>query len=93
VFKNESVSNSFVLTPKRWIETTNAIGMISKAGHYGGRAFAHKGIAFEFGTWLSSEFKLYLFTEFQQLKNEDNRTKSLEWDFQRTIAKVNYRIH
>jgi hypothetical protein len=91
-FKNKAGANSFVLTPKRWIETTNAIGIISKSGRYGG-TFAHKDIAFEFGSWLSQEFKLYLITEFQRLKIEESRTKSLEWNLQRTLTKVNYRIH
>jgi len=91
-FKSEAGTNSFVLTPKRWIEATNAIGIFSKSGRYGG-TYAHKDIAFEFGTWLSSEFKLYLITEFQRLKDEESRTKSLEWNLQRTLAKVNYRIH
>jgi hypothetical protein len=91
--KNESGSNGFVLTSKQWIEKTNAIGIISKAGRYGGGTFAHKDIAFEFGTWISPEFKLFLITEFQRLKEEESKTKSLEWNFQRTLAKVNYRIH
>lgn len=90
--KNMSGANSFSLTPKRWIETTNAIGIVSKTGRYGG-TFAHKDIAFEFASWLSAEFKFYLIKEFQRLKEEESRTKSLEWNFQRTLAKVNYRIH
>jgi len=80
------------LTPKRWIEATNAVGIISKAGRYGG-TFAHKDIAFEFASWISSEFKLYLITEFQRLKNEENDRLNLEWNLQRTLAKINYRIH
>jgi hypothetical protein len=85
-------SNSFSLTPKRWIESTNAIGIISKTGRYGG-TFAHKDIAFEFATWLSAEFKFYLIKEFQRLKEEENSTKKLDWNLQRTISKINYRIH
>ena len=91
-FKNLAGSNSFSLTPKRWIESTNAIGIISKTGRYGG-TFAHKDIAFEFASWISSEFKLYLITEFQRLKDDENSRLNLEWNLQRTLAKINYRIH
>ena len=91
-FKIQSGSNSFVLTPKQWIEKTNAIGITSKAGRYGG-TFAHRYIAFEFATWLSADFKLYLIHEFDRLKTEEQQRLSLEWDLQRTISKVNYRIH
>ncbi len=80
------------LTPKRWIETTNAIGIISKSGRYGG-TFAHKDIAFEFASWISIEFKLYVIKEFQRLKEEENSRHKLEWNLQRTLAKVNYSIH
>ncbi|WP_286965870.1 KilA-N domain-containing protein [Flavobacterium sp. UBA4854] len=90
--RNMAGSNSFSLTPKRWIEATNAIGIISKTGRYGG-TFAHKDIAFEFATWLSAEFKFYLIKEFQRLKEEESSTKKLEWDLQRTISKINYAIH
>jgi hypothetical protein len=90
--KNLSGSNSFSLTPKRWIETTNAIGIVSKTGRYGG-TFAHKDIAFEFATWISPEFKLYLITEFQRLKEDENSRLSLEWNLNRTLSKLNYRIH
>ena len=91
-FKNQAGLNSFTLTPQRWIEATNAIGIISKSGRYGG-TYAHKDIAFEFGTWLSPTFKLYLIKEYQRLKEEENSTKHLEWNLQRTLAKINYRIH
>jgi hypothetical protein len=91
-FKNEAGSNYFVLSPQRWIEATNAIGIISKSGRYGG-TFAHKDIAFEFASWISSEFKLYLIVEFQRLKNDENDRLKLEWNLQRTLAKVNYHIH
>jgi len=84
--------NSFVLTPKRWIETTNAIGIVSKSGRYGG-TFAHKDIAFEFASWISIEFKLYIIKEFQRLKKSESDRLQLEWNFQRTLAKVNYHIH
>jgi hypothetical protein len=84
--------NSFVLTAKRWIEVTNAVGLISKAGRYGG-TYAHKDIAFEFASWVSVEFKLYLIKEFQRLKEDENRRLSLAWNLNRTLSKLNYRIH
>jgi hypothetical protein len=90
--KNQAGSNSFSLTPKRWIEATNAIGIISKTGKYGG-TFAHRDIAFEFATWISAEFKFYFIKEFQRLKADENDRLKLEWNLQRTLAKVNYRIH
>ena len=90
--RNEAGRNSFYLSVKKWIERTGAIGLHAKAGRYGG-SFAHRDIAFEFGSWLSPEFKLYLIKEFQRLKDEETRTTSLEWNFQRTLSKVNYRIH
>jgi hypothetical protein len=90
--KNMAGSNSFSLTPKRWIEATNAIGIVSKTGRYGG-TFAHRDIAFEFASWLSAEFKFYLIREFQRLKEDEQQRLSLEWNLQRTLAKVNYRIH
>jgi hypothetical protein len=91
-FKNQAGANSFFLTPKRWIEATNAIGIVSKVGRHGG-TYAHKYIAFEFATWLSTEFKFYLIHEFDRLKSEEQQRLSLEWSFQRTLAKINYRIH
>src|SRR3989304_8181187 len=90
-FRNESGSNSFSLTPQRWIEITNAIGKVSKSGRYGG-TFAHRDIAFEFASWISPEFKLYLITEFQRLKKEESSALKLEWNLQRTLAKINYSI-
>ena len=90
--RNEAGRNSFFLSAKKWIEATGAIGVHAKAGRYGG-TYAHKDIAFEFGSWLSPEFKLYLIKEFQRLKDEESRATSLEWSFQRTLAKVNYKIH
>ena len=89
-FRMEAGSNYFVLSPQRWIESTNAIGLISKSGRYGG-TFGHKDIAFEFASWISSEFKLYLIKEFQRLK--DDERKQLGWDIRRNLAKINYRIH
>jgi hypothetical protein len=91
-FKNESGSNSFTLTPQKWITATNAIGLISKSGRYGG-TFAHKDIAFEFATWLSTPFKFYLIKEFQRLKEDEKDRLKLDWNLQRTLAKVNYHIH
>ncbi|MCX8473491.1 MAG: KilA-N domain-containing protein [Sediminibacterium sp.] len=92
-FKTQAGLNSFNLTPRKWIEATNAIGIISKAGRYGGGTFAHKDIAFEFGSWLSPEFKLYLIKEFQRLKEDENDRLKLDWNLQRTLSKVNYKIH
>ncbi|NOT11357.1 MAG: KilA-N domain-containing protein [Methylococcaceae bacterium] len=92
-FKKEAGLNSFHLTPKKWINATQAIGVQSRAGRYGGGTYAHKDIAFEFGSWLSPEFKLYLIKEFQRLKEDENRRLSLEWNLNRTLAKLNYRIH
>lgn len=91
-FRNEAGSNAFVLSPSKWIEQTNAIGIISKAGK-GGGTYAHKDIAFEFASWVSAEFKLYLIKEFQRLKEEENERQSLGWDAKRFLAKVNYRVH
>lgn len=90
--RNEAGRNSFFLSAKKWIEATGAVGLYAKAGRYGG-TYAHKDIAFEFGSWLSPEFKLYLIKEFQRLKDEESRAQALEWNFQRTLAKVNYKIH
>lgn len=92
-FKKEAGLNSFHLTPKKWIEATQAIGIQSRSGRYGGGTYAHKDLAFEFGSWLSPEFKLYLIKEFQRLKEDENRRLSLEWNLNRTLSKVNYRIH
>jgi len=91
--KNESGSNGFVLSAKKWIEKTNAIGIISKTGRYDGGTFAHKDIAFEFGSWISPQFKYYLIREFQRLKEDENDRLKLDWNLQRTLAKVNYHIH
>ncbi|WP_396149236.1 KilA-N domain-containing protein [Flavobacterium sp.] len=91
-FRKQAGLNSFVLTPKRWIESTNAIGIVSKSGRYGG-TFAHKDIALEFASWISIEFKLYIIKEFQRLKESENDRLNLEWNLQRTISKINYHIH
>jgi hypothetical protein len=92
LIRNQTGLNSFVLSVKKWVDTTNAIGILASAGRYGG-TYAHKDIAFEFGSWLSPEFKLYLIKEFQRLKEEESKNKSLSWNLQRTLAKVNYKIH
>lgn len=91
-FRIEAGSNYFVLSPQRWIEATQAIGITSKSGRYGG-TFAHREIAFEFASWISPEFKLYLIKEFQRLKDVENDRLKLGWNLQRTLAKINYRIH
>lgn len=92
-FKNEAGTNAFVLTPQKWIQKTKAIGIISKSGRYGGGTFAHKDIAFEFATWISPEFKLYLIKEFQRLKVEENEKLALGWNAKRMLTKINYKIH
>lgn len=84
--------NSFVLTPKRWTESTNAIGIVTKAGRYA-NTLAHQDIAMEFASWLSPEFKLYLFTDYKRLKTEENSRLSLGWNLNRELSKINYRIH
>ena len=91
-FKNEAGSNSFTLTPQRWAEKTNAIGIISKSGR-GGGTFAHKDIAFEFASWISPEFKLYVIKDYQRLKEEEAHKLSIGWDTKRELTKINYRIH
>jgi hypothetical protein len=90
-FKTQAGLNSFNLTPRKWIDATNAIGFFSKSGRYGGGTFAHRDIAFEFASWLSPQFKLYLIKEFQRLKDEER--KQLGWDIRRNLTKINYRIH
>ena len=91
-FKNESGTNAFVMTPKKWINTTNAIGIISKQGRYNSGTFAHD-IAFEFASWLSPEFKLYLITEFERLKTNEAYQEKIEWSATRLLSKVNYVVH
>ena len=90
--RNDAGRNSFFLSAKKWIEMTGAKGLIASAGRYGG-TYAHRDIAFEFGSWLSPEFKLYLIKEFQRLKEDENRRLSLAWNLNRTLAKLNYRNH
>ena len=91
-FKSQAGLPSFVISPSQWVDKTNAIGIFSKAGRYGG-TYAHKDIAIEFGSAISAEFKLYLIKEFQRLKQEENDRQKLDWNLQRTLAKVNYTIH
>jgi hypothetical protein len=91
-FRKQAGLNSFLLSPKQWIEKTNAIGIVSKSGRYGG-TYAHKDIAFEFASWISIEFKLYVTKEFQRLKDEESDRLQLNWNLQRTISKINYKIH
>jgi len=92
-FKSQAGTNAFVITPKQWIRDVSSIGIISKPGKYGGGTYAHKDIAFEFASWISPEFKLYLIKEFQRLKEDESRRNSLDWNLTRTLAKVNYKIH
>ncbi len=92
IIRNQSGLNSFKVSVKEWVEKTNAIGIFSKAGRYGG-TYAHKDIAFEFGTWISPTFKLYLITEYQRLKEIETNQYNLEWNFKRIISKANYHIH
>jgi len=89
-FRKEAGLNSFTLSTQKWVETTNAIGLVAKSGRYGG-TYAHKDIAFEFAAWVSVEFKIYLIKEFQRLKEEEQ--KQLGWDIKRNLTKINYRIH
>ena len=92
-FKNEAGANSFVLSPQKWIKETDAIGIISKSGRYGGGTFAHKEIAFEFASWLSPEFKLYIIKDYQRLKEDESHRLALDWNVNRILSKTNYRIH
>ena len=91
-FRTQAGSNAFTMSPKKWIDATGAIGIISKAGRYGG-TFAQKDIAFEFASWISAEFKLYIIKDYQRLKNDENSRLALGWNLNRTLAKINYRIH
>jgi len=91
-FIQEAGSNAFTLSPQKWISATNAIGITSKSGRYGG-TFAHKDIAFEFASWVSAEFKLYIIKDYQRLKADENSRISLEWNVNRVISKINYKIH
>jgi len=92
IIKNHAGLNNYKISVKDWVEKTNAIGLRATAGRYGG-TYAHKDIAFEFGMWISAEFKIYLIKEFQRLKEDENNRLKLGWNLQRTLAKINYRIH
>ena len=92
IIKSQAGLNSYKLSVKEWVEKTNAIGLKATAGRYGG-TYAHPDIAFEFGMWISPEFKIYLVREFRRLKDEENDRLKLEWNLQRTLSKINYRIH
>ncbi|MCD8448008.1 KilA-N domain-containing protein [Tenacibaculum dicentrarchi] len=92
IIKNSAGSNNFVLSVKQWIASTNAIGITSKAGRYGG-TYAHKDLAFHFGMWISPKFQLLLIKEYQRLKENESDRLQLEWNLQRTLSKVNYKIH
>ena len=92
-FKNESGSNSFILTPQQWIKSTNAVGITSKSGKYGGGTFAHKDIAFKFAAWLSVEFELYVIKDYTRLKESEAHQTTLEWNVKRILSKINYRVH
>ncbi len=92
-FKIQSARPSFWMSPQKWIKETNAVGIISKSGRYGGGTFAHSDIAFKFASWISAEFELYLISEFKRLKAEEQERLSSGWDLQRTLSKINYHIH
>ena len=91
-FKKEAGANAFTLSPQKWISATNAIGMVSKPGRYGG-TYAHKDIAFEFASWVSPEFKLYVIQEYQRLRERENIAQALDWNLKRELSKINYKIH
>ena len=92
-FKNEAGSNKFKMSPQKWIKETNAIGIVSKSGRYDGGTFAHPDIAFEFASWLSPEFKLYLIKEFERLKSNEMYQQKIEWHANRLLSKINYVVH
>ena len=91
-FRKQAGANAFTMSPKKWIEATDAIGIVSKAGRYGG-TYAHSDIAFEFASWISPEFKLYIIKDYKRLKKEENSRLSLNWNLNRDLSKINYRIH
>lgn len=92
-FKNQAGANAFTLSPQKWIKATNAIGIVSKSGRYSGGTFAHKDIAFEFASWISPEFKLYVIKDYQRLKTDENHRLLLDWNVKRLLSKTNYKIH
>lgn len=91
-FRNEAGANVFTMSPQKWIEGVNAKGIVSKSGRYGG-TFAHSDIAFEFASWVSAEFKLYIIKDYKRLKNDENSRLSLNWNLNRELSKLNYKIH
>ena len=91
-FRSKAGANAFTMSPKKWIEATNAIGIVSKAGRYGG-TYAHSDIAMAFATWISPEFQLYIMKDYRRLKTDENSRLSLSWNLNREISKLNYRIH
>ena len=91
--RSEAGLNRFVMTPTKWIEQTNAIGIVSKAGRYGGGTYAHSDIAMAFATWISPEFQLYIMKDYRRLKQDENSRLSLDWNLNGALSKVNYRIH
>ena len=91
-FRNQAGSNAFTMSPTKWIETTGAIGIVCKSGRYGG-TYAHSDIAFEFASWISAEFKLYIIMDYKRLKADENSRFSLNWNLNREISKLNYKIH
>ena len=90
--RNQAGSNAFTMSPSKWIESTNAVGIVSKSGRNGG-TFAHSDIAFEFASWISPEFKLYIIKDYNRLKHDENSRLSLSWNLNREISKLNNRIH
>ena len=92
-FKSHAGENAFTLSPQQWVKATNAIGIVSKSGRYGGGTYAHKDIAFEFASWVSPEFKLYIIQDYQRLKSEKSHQDTLDWNVKRLLSKANYRIH
>lgn len=92
-FKNAAGANAFTMSPQKWIKATNAIGVVSKSGRYGGGTFAHSDIAMEFASWISAEFKLYIVKDYRRLKADENSRLSLNWNLNRELSKLNYKIH
>lgn len=92
IIRNQAGLNSYKISVKEWVEKTNAVGLTARSGRYGG-TYAHKDIAFEFGMWISPEFKIYLIKEFQRLKDDENKRLASGWDIKRTLSKINYKVH
>ena len=92
-FKKAAGANAFTMSPQKWINATNSIGIVSKSGRYGGGTFAHSDIAMEFASWISAEFKLYVIKDYRRLKSDENSRLSLNWNLNRELSKLNYKIH